>query len=119
VRRNARRCKPFFVLSGRPFHIYEGQTIREFRGCVSLGLNLRGDDDAKEFELSIDVLWNADRWTLQTDACVESEAGGQDQLRALPERTATDVRTLKTALSQAVIDLLTFDDLVPPGSGAT
>jgi hypothetical protein len=116
--------RPFLVLSGRPFSIQEGGSIRRFQGNVALGLDVEGAD-RREYELAVDVLWDAERWTITTEASVEAETG-QDLLRALPERTAVDLASAIQQLDAAVGDLVEFADLIParppappspPGSG--
>jgi hypothetical protein len=104
--------RPFLVLSGSPFSIHEGDAVRQFRGCVALGLQVKGADGRK-YELGIDVLWDAERWTVATEAWVEAGAGGQDLLRQLPERTAPDLDGCLAHLGAAVGHLVSFADLVP------
>src|SRR3954467_7703885 len=81
-RLGARPGRPFLVLSGRPFSIYEKVSVRKFRGCIALGLLARGADD-KEYDIAVEVLWDQQRWTIVTEIWRESEEG-QDLLRALP-----------------------------------
>ena len=111
-RRGTRPKRPFLVLSGRPFRIHEGESTREFHGSVGLGLLVEGAD-GREYQLSVDVLWNADCWALTTEAWVEVESGGQTMLRELPERTATNLSACLQLLAAAVKDLVAFEDLVP------
>lgn len=63
----------------------------------------------------VDVLWDAERWTITTEAWVEVDDGGQDILRQLPERTAKDIKGCATCLTAAVDDLVGFEDLIPRG----
>jgi hypothetical protein len=119
-RRGAHPERPYLVLSRRPFRVHEGGSVREFNGSVALGLIVKGTDD-KEYDLSVDVLWDADRWTIQTQAWVESETN-QRILRELPVRNAVDLVTCTTEISGAVGDLTSFADLVPgrsPTDGAS
>ncbi|MFL5541267.1 MAG: hypothetical protein ACJ8J0_19930 [Longimicrobiaceae bacterium] len=58
-------------------------------------------------------VWDAERWTITTEAWVEAETGGQDLLRALPERAAVDLGTAIRQLEAAVGDLVAFEDLIP------
>lgn len=104
--------RPFLVLSGRPFSIGRGEPVRRFQGSVALGIHLEGAD-GREYELAVDVLWDAEGWTITTEAWVEAESGGQDLLRALPERTAADLGGAIQHLEAAVGDLVAFEDLVP------
>jgi hypothetical protein len=116
-RRGTRPGQPHLVLSGRPFRVHENSAVREFNGCVSLGLIVRGADD-REFDLGVSVMWDSELWTLTTEAWVESDRN-QDLLRALPERTASDPDTCRGQLTAAITDLLHFVDLVPGRSSAT
>jgi hypothetical protein len=116
-RRGTRPGRPYLVLSGRPFCVHEESAVREFHGSVAIGLHVRGTDGRK-YELGIDVLWDSKGWTLMTDAWVESDDGGQQLLRELPERVASDSESCKHHLTEAVSDLLQFQDLVPGTAAA-
>lgn len=116
LRRGTQPGRPFLVLSGRPFAIHRGDSLRQFHGSVGLGLMVTGAD-GKDYELGVDVLWDLDCWTLTTEAWVETKDGGQKMLRKLPERTATDLSACSELLAMAIKDLRTFEDLVP-GSGS-
>jgi hypothetical protein len=117
VRHGTTPNRPFLVLGARPFRIHEGGSVRQFHGSVALGLIVKGAD-GREYDLGIDVLWDDARWTIQTQAWVESHANGQNLLRELPERTAEDLEKCIEQVGAAVGDLVGFDDLVP-GSGGT
>src|SRR5438105_14619524 len=112
LRRGAQPYRPFVVLSGRPFAIQDGGSVRQFHGSIALGLQVKGTD-GRQYELTVDVLWDTERWTIITLAWVETEAGGQDVLRQLPERTAVDLSSCMAELGAAVGDLVRFEDLVP------
>jgi hypothetical protein len=73
--------------------------------------------DAREYELSVDVLWHPEEgWTISTSAFVEAETG-QEVLRELPKRTAADLGACMEQLRAAVGDLIGFQDLVPAKTG--
>jgi hypothetical protein len=73
--------------------------------------------DAREYELSVDVLWHPEEgWTISTSAFVEAETG-QEVLRELPKRTAADFGACMEQLRAAVGDLIGFQDLVPAKTG--
>jgi hypothetical protein len=112
VRLGTAPARPFLTLSGRPFSVHEDGSARRFHGSIALGLHVTGAD-GREYELAVDVLWDAERWTITTEAWVEADAGGQDLLRRLPERSATELRVCIEQLAAAVGDLEGFDDLVP------
>ncbi len=112
VRRGTQPAKPFLVLSGRPFRVHEGAIVQRFHGSVALGLHVTGTD-GREYELAVDILWDDERWTLQTEAWIDADAAGQEILRQLPQRTASDLDGCMRQLGEAVGDLLRFDDLVP------
>jgi hypothetical protein len=112
-RRGARPDKPYLVLGARPFRVHDGPTVREFHGSLAIGLNVRGTD-GRNYDLGIDVLWDATCWTLTTEAWVESDDGGEQLLRELPERNAPTLEACTRHLAEAVSDLIRFDDLVPP-----
>jgi hypothetical protein len=112
LRRGIQPNRPFLVLSGPPFRIHEGDAVRQFHGSIALGLQVKGAD-GREYELTVDVLWDAERWTITTEAWVEADPGGQDILRALPERTAANLDSCIDQLRAAVGDLSSFDNVVP------
>ena len=68
--------------------------------------------DGRDYDLSVEVLWNLERWTIKTEARVDVETG-QDVLRQLPDRTASDLSTCMEQIRAAVGDLASFEDLVP------
>jgi hypothetical protein len=112
LRRGTRPDRPFLSLSGCPFRIHEGESTLQHHGSVVIGLGIKGTD-GKEYELSVNVLWDADRWTITTEAWVEAAYDSQDILRQLPERTASDLGKCLEQLAAAVSDLVTFEDLIP------
>jgi hypothetical protein len=116
LQRGTQPSRPFLVLSGRPFRIHEGDAVQQFHGSVALGLPVKGSD-GREYELTVDVLWDAERWTITTGAWVEAEAGGQDILRQLPERVLVNLSACTEQLGAAVGDLVRFEDLIPGKSG--
>lgn len=112
LKRGTLPSRPFLTLSGRPFRSHEDDSIRQFHGSVVLGLRVKGAD-SKEYELTVDVHWDTERWTITTEAWVEMEIGGQDLLRQLPERVAENIGTCTEQLSVAIRDLIQFEDLIP------
>ncbi len=91
VRRGTRPGAPVFHLHG---------SERRSQGGFSFALIVKGSD-GRDYDLSVEVLWNPERWTIKTEARVDVETG-QDVLRQLPDRTASDLG-----------DLASFEDLVP------
>jgi len=83
---------------------------RGYRSLV-LALVVKGSD-GREYDLGVDVLWNLERWTIKTEVWVDVERG-QELLRELPERTASDLGTCIEHIRAAVGDLASFKDLVP------
>jgi hypothetical protein len=120
--RGTRPDRPFLFLSGRPFSVYEGESVQQVQGSLALGLHIRGGD-GREYELAVDVLWDAECWTITTEAWVEADTssdtsaktGGQELLRQLPKRRAVDLEICTKQVRAAVEDLAEFDDLVPSG----
>lgn len=112
LRRGARPARPFLTLSGSPFTIHEDGIIRQFAGCVVLGIPVTGSD-SREYELTVEILWHDRCWTITTEAWVEADEGGQHLLRQLTERSATDLHTCSAHIIAAVDDLMSFEDLVP------
>ena len=112
VRRGGAAVPSFLVLSARPFTILEEAGRREFRGAVSLGLHVTGSD-RREYELGVDVLWDDEGWTIQTEASVETDDGGQALLRALSEQHAATLEDCVSMMRTAVASLTGFEDLVP------
>jgi hypothetical protein len=84
---------------------------RRSHGGLHLALLVKGSD-GRDYDLGVEVLWNSERWTIKTGAWVDADAG-QDFLRELPERTASDLSTCMEQLQAAVRDLESFEDLVP------
>jgi hypothetical protein len=111
LRRGARPHRPFLVLGGRPFTVHHKPAVRQFHGCVALGLQIDGTD-GREYELGVDILWDTDCWTITTEARVTNEPAGQDILRRLPERTADNLSTCVQQLRAAIDELVNFEDLV-------
>ncbi len=103
--------RPFLVLGSRPFTIQRGQFVRKFNGCVSVGLPVRGAD-GKDYELSVDVLWDETAWTIMTEAWVGAD-DGQVLLRELPERSAADLAPCLKEIREAVESVVDFQDLIP------
>jgi hypothetical protein len=81
-------------------------------GILGVDLPVMGSDD-RRYELAVEIAWNTERWTIRTEAWVDAAAGGQECLRALPERTASDIHTCVDQIRAAVDDLASFADLVP------
>ena len=111
-RRGNQANRPFVVIGGRPFRILEPDRVREFRGCLALGVTVIGADK-KEYELGLDIVWNDDGWTVDTDVGVEDEMGGTTFLRDTPERHARSLDECIEQVHLAIRDLPTFEDLVP------
>jgi hypothetical protein len=114
LRRGTRPGRPILTLSGRPFTAHEAGNARQFAGCVTLALPVTGSD-SKEYELTVDILWDERCWTISTEAWVEADDGGQRLLRQLTERSATDLGTCLVQVIAAIEDLVSFEDLVPRG----
>src|SRR5882762_5955301 len=102
VRRGTRPGAPVFHLHG---------SERRSQGGFSFALIVKGSD-GRDYDLSVEVLWNPERWTIKTEARVDVERG-QDVLRQLPDRTACDLSTCMEQIRAAVGDLASFEDLVP------
>jgi len=102
VRRGTRPGAPVFHLHG---------SERRSQGGFSFALIVKGSD-GRDYDLSVEVLWNPERWTIKTEARVDVETG-QDVLRQLPDRTASDLSTCMEQIRAAVGDLASFEDLVP------
>ena len=111
-RRGNEALRPYVVIGGRPFRIHEPDRVREFRGCLALGLRVIGAD-GKQYELGLDVLWDDDGWTVVTDVGVEAETGGTTFLREIPERHARRLDECIEQVHLAIRELPTFEDLVP------
>ena len=107
----AQPTRPYLTLSSRPFRIHEASAIRQFDGCVALGLLVKGDNGAR-LELSVELLWDANEWTVLTEAARDTEAEGQVLLRQLPERSATCLDDCIAQLKAAISDLRSFDGLI-------
>ena len=99
------------TLSGRPFAVTTGSTSQEFRGSLVLGLIVEGRDGRK-YDLGVDLMWDGQSWTIDTEAWVSDEIRNQVLLRELPRRRTTDLAACLSALRGAVGDLASFQDLV-------
>jgi hypothetical protein len=75
-------------------------------------LPIKGADGA-EYEVSVDVTWDADRWTIATGIYRDSDRGGQETLQQLPERSATDLEGCLEQIHAAIGDLTRFADVIP------
>src|SRR5258708_38585178 len=78
VRRGTRPGAPVFHLHG---------SERRSQGGFSFALIVKGSD-GRVYDLSVEVLWNLERWSIKTEARVDVDAG-LDVLRHPPDRTAT------------------------------
>ena len=88
-----------------------------FSKGIELALPIRGTD-GRSYDLSVELLWNSERWSITTSAWVDTDAG-QDLVRELPSYTATDLRTCMEQLRAAVDDLTKFEDLVAGKDGSS
>ncbi len=105
--------RPYLVLSTSPFRVSDLQTVREFEGCVSLGLGVRGTDN-NQYDLGVSVLWDDVCWTVMTQVWVDDDDGGQTLLSALPERSSTSLTACLAQIQEAIADLFCLHiDLVP------
>ena len=95
----------------------ENETARSVRGSIELALPVRGTD-GRSYDLSVELLWNSERWSITTGAWVDTDVG-QDLIRELPTYTATDLRTCMEQLRAAVDDLTKFEDLVAGKDGSS
>jgi hypothetical protein len=104
--------RPVLSLSRR-----ENETARGVLGSITLALPVRGTD-GRSYDLSVELRWNSERWSITTGAWVDTDAG-QDLVRELPTYTATDLRTCMEQLRAAVDDLTKFEDLVAGKDGSS
>ena len=77
-----------------------------------LALPVKGADFA-EYELAVDVTWDSEQWTITTGIYRDSDRGGQETLRMLPERSASDLETCLEHVHAAISDLTKFSHLIP------
>jgi hypothetical protein len=104
--------RPVLNLSRR-----ENETAQGVRGSITLALPVRGTD-GRSYDLSVELRWNSERWSITTGAWVDTDAG-QDLVSELPTYTATDLRTCMEQLRAAVDDLTKFEDLVAGTDGSS
>lgn len=112
---SARGChpqRPHVTLSGAPFRVHQGDTVRVFKGAIAMGIIVRGSD-GKEYDLGIDVLWDVTGWTITTQVWVEGQDGGQTLVSELPERTSAELSECVTQVREAVADLFRLQIAVP------
>ena len=95
----------------------ENETARSVRGSIELALPIRGTD-GRSYDLSVELLWSSERWSITTSAWVDTDKG-QDLVRELASCTATDLRTCMEQLRAAVDDLTKFEDLVAGKDGSS
>jgi hypothetical protein len=117
-RRGVRPTPPIVLFDLQRF--FEGTPLIHdegpFRGALCLGFVVVAGDGKrydKQYEMSVDILWSPALWVIRTHAWTDAEGDGQELLRALPERTATDLGTCLAHIRAAVEDLAGFADLVP------
>jgi hypothetical protein len=79
---------------------------------LTLALPVSGSDGV-EYELSVDVTWGSECWTITSGLYRDSDRGGQETLRQLPERSASDLESCLEHVHAAVSDLARYDDLIP------
>jgi hypothetical protein len=109
--RGSRPGRPFLALSERPYKIHRSGVSRDYSGSLALGIPLEGAD-GRGYRLVVDVLWDAQGFTVTTEAWRDGEEGAS-LLREYPARAADDLEKCAREVKQAVEDLKTFDDLVP------
>jgi len=109
--KGVRSVQTIFNLSGRPFTVADGESRRVYRGSLAIGLLVAGRD-GREYDIGLDLQWNADGWTIDTEAWVSHETQNQVLLRELPSRSATELHRCLQELREALHDLKTFDDLI-------
>ncbi len=108
--------RPHLTLSGRPFSIgVKGEPV-EYRGSLAMGLIIAGQD-GREYDIGVDLMWDEEKWIISTQAWVEGDAGGQDLLRELPQRSACDLQRCIEQLEAAIADLASFTYLVKRKGG--
>jgi hypothetical protein len=95
----------------------ENETARGVRGSIELALPIRGTD-GRSYDLSVELLWNSECWSITTGAWVDTDAG-QELVRELPTYSATNLRTCMEQLRAAVDDLTKFEDLVTGKDGSS
>ena len=103
TRRGAKSAPMIFDLSARPYGIREAGKLREFCGSILLGVGAVPLDN-RGMEFTVDVLWDNDRWTIQTEVWIDSDKGG-DLIRSFPERTATTLDECLKEIEAAIRDL--------------
>jgi|SRR5215471_2109720 len=81
------------------------------RGLV-LALPVKGADGA-EYELAVDVTWDSEHWRITTGIYRDADRGGQETLRMLPDRSASDLEACLEHVHAAISDLTKFVDLIP------
>ncbi|MBI3560828.1 MAG: hypothetical protein HY080_03835 [Gammaproteobacteria bacterium] len=111
VQAGIRGARPFLNLSGRPFTILNGSTATVFSGSLCMGF-LVETTKAREYDLHVNLLWDNEQWLVETQAWVDNDAGGQDMLRALPVRSATQLVSCIEQIKLAVADLATLREVV-------
>jgi hypothetical protein len=52
----------------------EHETARSVRGSIELVVPIRGAD-GRSYNLSVELLWNSERWSITTCAWVDTDAG--------------------------------------------
>ena len=109
--KGATRIQTVFNLSGRPFTVADGRASQEYLGSLAVGVLVVGPD-GREYDLTVDLMWDVEAWTIDTEAWVADETQNQVLLRALPRRSATELDACRAKLLEAVDELKSFDDVV-------
>jgi hypothetical protein len=97
---------------GGPFFNLHGREPSSSTGGLSLGLGIKGGD-GRTYDLEVELLWNAERWTINSGIYVDADAGGQNTVRELPQRTTSDLNGCIEHLRGAIDDLIGLQDLAP------
>jgi hypothetical protein len=98
-------------LSGSPFSVHEKNgVVRTFSGAVGLGLRVIPAIGApKDFD--IQILWDADKWYIDTEIWVDDENVNQRLVRDFPERCTASLEECLKYVSDAIDELRRSDEL--------
>jgi len=79
---------------------------------LTLTLPIKGSDRL-EYDVEVEVTWDAERWIIMTGIYRDADKGGQETLQLLPERQASDLDGCIEQVHAAISDLEKFAHLVP------
>jgi hypothetical protein len=111
IRNGAQNAIVGLNLSGSPFRVQEKNgLVQAFSGAVGLGIRvIPAVGEPKVFD--IDILWDADKWYIDTEIWIDDANVNQRLVRAFPQRCTVSLEECLKYVSDAIADLRGSDEL--------